>query len=90
MNIRVRLISRASRDEIAGWRDGRLLVRVSAPPVEGKANRALRKLLAKRLRVAPGRVEIVRGERSRDKLVAVDLDPATARRRLGGLSQEAG
>jgi hypothetical protein len=90
MNIRVRLIPRASRDEIAGWRDGRLLVRVSAPPLEGKANRALRKLLAKRLGIAQGRVEIARGERSRDKLVAIDLEAATVRRRLAGLSSESG
>jgi len=82
MNIRVRLTSRASRDEIVGWRDDRLLVRVSAPPVGGRANRALRKLLAKRLRIAAGRVEIVRGERSRDKLVAIELDPASIRDRL--------
>ena len=90
MNIRVRLIPRASRDEIAGWRDDRLLVRVSAPPVEGKANRALRKLLAKRLGIAQGRVEIARGERSRDKLVAIDLDAATVRSRLGGVSPGSG
>jgi uncharacterized protein (TIGR00251 family) len=82
MNIRVRLTPRASADEIVGWRDDRLLVRVSAPPVDGRANRALRKLLAKRLRIAAGRIRIVRGERSRDKLVAVELDPASIRERL--------
>jgi hypothetical protein len=83
MNIRVRLVPHAGRDEIAGWREGRLLVRVTAPPVDGRANRALRKLLAKRLGIAAGRVEIARGERSRDKLVSVDLDAATVRERLG-------
>lgn len=83
MNIRVRLVPRAGRNEIAGWRDGRLLVRVTAPPLEGRANQALRKLLAKRLGIAAGRVEIARGERSRDKLVAVDLDAGTVRERLG-------
>ena len=82
MNINVRLIPRSSRERIDGWRDGRLLVRVSAPPVEGKANRALRRLLAKRVGIAAGRVEVVRGERSRDKVVRLDADPAVVRARL--------
>jgi uncharacterized protein (TIGR00251 family) len=81
MNINVRLIPRSSRERIDGWRDGRLLVRVS-PPVEGKANRALRRLLAKRVGIAAGRVEVVRGERSRDKVVRLDADPAVVRARL--------
>jgi hypothetical protein len=80
----VRVQPRARRDEIAGERDGRLVVRVTAPPVDGKANAALRKLLAKRLGVPPGSVTVVRGEGSRDKLVEVDgLDDAVLRRTLG-------
>jgi hypothetical protein len=82
--IQVRVQPRARRDEIAGERDGRLVVRVTAPPVDGKANAALRKLLAKRLGVPPGSVTVVRGEGSRDKLVEVDgLDDAVLRRTLG-------
>jgi uncharacterized protein (TIGR00251 family) len=81
--IRVRLQPRARRDEIGGMRDGALLVRVTAPPVEGRANEALRRLIAKRARVPVGRVRIVRGERSRDKVVAVaGLDAAALRARL--------
>jgi uncharacterized protein len=75
----------AGRDQIVGERDGRVLVRVSAPALEGRANGALRRLLAKRLRVARGGVTIVRGERSRDKAVRVDgLSAADARSRLLG------
>ena len=48
------------------------MVRVAAPPVEGRANHALRKLIAKRAGVAAGRVSVIRGERSRDKLVRVE------------------
>jgi uncharacterized protein len=70
--IAVRLRPRGHRDELIGMEDGVLHARVSAPPVDGKANDALRKLLAKRLGVAPSRVGIVRGERSRDKLVEVE------------------
>ncbi len=72
----VRLRARADRDELVGMRDGVLQARVTAPPVEGKANRALCRLIAKRLAVAPSRVSIVRGEKSRDKLVRVEgVDP---------------
>ena len=77
-HISVRLQPRASRDEITGLRDGVLVVRVSAPPVDGRANAALCKLIARRVGVAPTRVSVVRGERSRDKLVLVaGIEPAT-------------
>jgi uncharacterized protein (TIGR00251 family) len=69
--ITVRLQPRAARDEIVGLRDGILVVRVSAPPVEGRANRALCRLVAQRAGVAASRVAVVRGERSRDKVVQV-------------------
>jgi uncharacterized protein (TIGR00251 family) len=49
-----------------------LIVRVTAPPLEGKANNALCALIARRLRVGRTRVEIVRGSSSRDKLVRVE------------------
>ena len=81
--LEVRLQPRAARDAIAGERDGRTVVRVPAPPVDGRANDALRKLIAKRAGVAPSRVTIVRGERSRDKTVRVDgVEPAELRKRL--------
>jgi hypothetical protein len=70
--IEVRLRPRGSRDELTGIRDGVLQAKVTAPPVDGKANGALCKLIAKRLGVAPSRVSIVRGEKSRDKVVRVD------------------
>ena len=84
--IRVRLTPRASRDEIAGWRDGLLLVRVSAPPVEGRANAAPARLLARALGVPATRVGVVAGVRGREKAVAIEgLSQDEALRRLGGL-----
>jgi uncharacterized protein len=84
VEIEVRLQPRASRDEIAGERAGRLLVRVTAPPVEGRANKALCELLAKRLRIARSGVTVIRGERSRDKLVRIEgADQQVVRRALG-------
>jgi uncharacterized protein (TIGR00251 family) len=68
----LRVQPRSRTNEIAGERAGALLVRVTAPPVGGRANEAVRRLIAKRLRVPTGRVSIVRGESSRDKLVEVE------------------
>jgi uncharacterized protein (TIGR00251 family) len=70
-DIEVRLQPRAPRNEIVGERNGRLLVRVTAPPVDGRANAALCKLLARHHGVAPSKVAVVRGESSRDKLVRI-------------------
>jgi hypothetical protein len=67
----VKVIPRAARDEVAGVRDGRLLVRLRAAPVDGRANEALRRLVAARLGLRPSAVELVRGERSRLKTLRV-------------------
>ena len=69
--ITVRVLPRASRDEIAGWDGDVLRVRLRAPPVEGRANEALLRLLAQRLDVPPRDIEIVSGETSRTKRVRV-------------------
>jgi len=82
--VRVRLQPRSKRDEIVGEREGALLVRVSAPPVDGKANAALCRLLAKRAGIAAGRASVVKGASSRDKLVLLAGVPAAdAGERLG-------
>lgn len=82
----MRVQPRALRDEVVGWRaDGALAVRVAAPPVEGAANAAVGALLARALGVRGAAVEVVRGERGRDKLVRVaGLSAGEVRRRLGG------
>jgi uncharacterized protein (TIGR00251 family) len=78
----VRVQARARRDEIAGERAGSLLVRVTAPPVDGEANAAVCRLLAARLGLAPGRIAVVRGASSRDKLIEIDGIEAGELRRL--------
>jgi len=70
--LRVRVIPRAKQNAIAGVRDGRLLVRLQAPPVEGKANTALERWLARLCGVARGAVIVEAGARSRDKTVRVE------------------
>jgi uncharacterized protein YggU (UPF0235/DUF167 family) len=57
---------------------------VAAPPLEGRANDALCKLIARRAGVGRGAVSVVRGERSRDKLVRVEgIDEVQLRSALG-------
>ena len=75
----VRVQPGASRNEIAGRRDGAVIVRVTAPPVDGRANKAACKLLAERCGIPPSRVEVVRGESQRDKVIRLcGLDPGDA------------
>jgi uncharacterized protein len=69
--IAVRLQPRAGATEIVGEREGVLVVRVTAPPVEGRANDALCRLIAKRARVGVRSVSVVRGVGSREKVVRV-------------------
>lgn len=71
-DVAVRVVPRSRRDEIAGERAGRVLVRVTAPPVDGKANEAVRRVFAKALGVPRSSVTIARGETSRDKVVRVE------------------
>jgi len=82
----VLVVPRASRSEVAGWGpDGRLRVRVAAPPVDGKANRALLKFLAGEIGVPSGKLRVSRGESSRRKTVAVSGVPLeTVLAALGG------
>ena len=73
--VTVRVKPGSSRNEIVGEQDGALVVRVNAPPVEGKANKAVCKLVAKHYGVPPSKVEIVRGHTNREKVVRLDLEP---------------
>lgn len=67
----VRVAPRASRNRVVGIQDGALKVALTAPPVDGAANEALKKLLAKALGVAKSDVEILRGDRARIKVLCV-------------------
>ena len=81
--IAVRVQPRAGRDEVAGERQGVIVVRVKAAAEDGRANRALVKLLARRLGVAQSAVEIVRGATAREKLIRIaGVEDADARRIL--------
>ena len=69
--IRLRVVARARKTELAGARDDELLVRLNAPPVDGAANEELVSFLASVLGVPRRGVTIVSGARSRHKRVHV-------------------
>jgi uncharacterized protein (TIGR00251 family) len=71
ITLALRVQPRASRDEVAGLHGDRLKLRISAPPVEGAANRHLCRYLAELFQVPASSVRLVRGERGRDKTIEV-------------------
>jgi len=77
VKISLRVYPNASRNEVVGFTNGILRVKVSAPPIKGKANRELITFLSRLLGVGKGSVNILKGHTTRNKVVAVD-----------GLSQE--
>ncbi len=82
--IRVRVTPRSGRDEVIGWQDGELRVRVRAAPVEGQANEALCRLIAKQAGVPYSAVEVVSGGTARVKTLRVSgISEAEVRSRLG-------
>ena len=80
----IRVTPRASRNEIVEiLNDGTVKIRLTAPPVEGKANQALVEFLAEVLDLPPSRIEIVAGATGRDKLVSIlELDTETVHQRI--------
>lgn len=69
--IRVKVVPRSSRNQIVCGAEGVYRIKLSAAPIEGKANVALRHLLSKRLRVPKRNIEIISGERSRLKSIRI-------------------
>ena len=71
IELQVRVVTRAGRTACAGVREGALLIRLAAPPVEGAANDALIAFLSQRLGVPRRSICIIAGEKSRTKRVAI-------------------
>jgi uncharacterized protein (TIGR00251 family) len=80
----VRVTPRARKNEIVEvLNDGTVKIRLTAPPVNGKANEALLKFLAEVLEVPVSRLEVVAGATGRDKLISVvDMDASTLHRKI--------
>jgi uncharacterized protein (TIGR00251 family) len=69
---------KASRNACVGLHDGRLKIRITAPPVDGKANAAVKKFLAKTLGISKSQVIIVSGASGRRKRIRLIADPVDA------------
>jgi uncharacterized protein (TIGR00251 family) len=69
--VSVRVVPRSSKEGVAGLEGGVVRIRLNAPPVEGKANDALLRFIAKAVGVPRSRITLVTGERGRSKIVRV-------------------
>jgi len=72
VKLTVRLTPRAAKDQLGPFKDGVLQARVTAPPVDGKANAALCALLAKAAGIPKSRVRVVGGQTARIKVVELE------------------
>ncbi|MBW2203109.1 MAG: YggU family protein [Deltaproteobacteria bacterium] len=70
--IDVKVLPRSSKDAIVGEKDGIYKIKLTAPAIEGKANKALLKLLAKKLGLPTREIKIISGERSRMKSIQIN------------------
>jgi uncharacterized protein (TIGR00251 family) len=85
VRIQVKVQPRAARNEVAGIAGDHLRVRLTAPPVEGEANRLLQKYLSEVFDCSPGKISIIRGLTGRLKLLEIDgVSEAEALRLVGG------
>ena len=70
--IRIKLLPKSSRNQVVGREGDHFKVKVTAPPIEGRANKALIDLLAKKLSIPKRHIEIISGKSSRFKSVRID------------------
>ncbi len=86
VELALRVTPRANAERVGPYADGLLGVRVTRPPADGEANRAVLRLVAGALGVPPSSVTLVAGARSRRKRVAVEgLSADDLAARLAGL-----
>jgi len=83
VKIKVRVISKARKSEFAGYREGEWVLRLNAPPVDGKANKAAVDFIAKSLGVPRSGISLISGEKGRHKIFEiVGFQPSDVERKL--------
>jgi len=86
--LKVRVIPNAKKDEFAGQREGEFILRLNAPAVEGKANKAAVEFVSRFFDVPRSAVRLVRGERSRHKIFQiVGLESSDLERKLAEIDR---
>jgi uncharacterized protein len=72
MQIKIKVLPRSSQNKIVGkMSDGTLKIKLTAPPVDGEANKKLIELLSKEFRVAKSKIRIIKGLRGKNKVVEI-------------------
>lgn len=82
MKLTVHVQAGARQDEVVGWVDDELKVKIAAPPRQGRANRALIDFLADRLGVAKSSIRIIRGQTMKMKQLEIPLRPEQIKQKL--------
>ena len=73
MPIKIKVLPRSAKSEVVGeMADGVLKIKLTTPPVDGKANEELIKLLAKHFKVSKSSIEILKGLKSKNKIVEIN------------------
>ena len=86
--VRIRVIPNAKKTGFAGYREGELILRLNAPPVDGKANKAAVEFVSKYFGVPRSAVLLASGERGRHKIFQiVGLERADFERKLAGVDR---
>lgn len=83
MNLSLYIQPGAKKTEVAGTHDGKIKIRVCAPPVDGAANEALIKFLSKTLGLPRSGVNLISGDKSRHKTFQIDMDEPEIMAKLG-------
>ena len=88
VELHINVLPRSSRNAVVGFQDNCLKIKISKPPVDGQANAACCRLLAKLFNIPASKVTVVRGHLSRKKTVRLDgLSPAAAQEVLKDYTQ---
>lgn len=74
MILKVKIIPNASRNKIVGWHNDALKIKIKAPPRKSKANKELTSFLAKEWNIPKSSIEIIKGEKSRIKVLKFPED----------------
>ena len=84
----IRVVPNAKKNEFAGYRENELVLRLNAPAIEGKANKAAVEFVSRFFGVPRSAVLLVKGERSRHKIFQiVGLEPSDLERKLAGIDR---
>ncbi len=88
MLLRITVKPNAKADEVLLQTDGGILVKIKAPPVDGKANKYLEEFIAKWLGIAKSRVSVAKGTTNTHKTLAIDIEEQMLKSRLRELNPD--